>query len=58
MERFHAGDWAELFALVREEGSASLVERVRRLERSDASERPGSRRGKAHDDATVVFVDL
>ncbi|MFD5518434.1 protein phosphatase 2C domain-containing protein [Streptomyces sp. NPDC127066] len=58
VERFHAGDWAELFALVREEGSASLVERVRRLERSDATERPGSRRGKAHDDATVVFVDL
>lgn len=58
VERFHAGDWTELFALVREEGSASLVERVRRLERSDAAERPGSRRGKTHDDATVVFVDL
>ncbi|MFF2366330.1 protein phosphatase 2C domain-containing protein [Streptomyces sp. NPDC058122] len=58
VERFHAGDWSELFALVREEGSASLVERVRRLERADATERPGSRRGKAYDDATVVFVEL
>ncbi|MEU4168421.1 protein phosphatase 2C domain-containing protein [Streptomyces sp. NPDC026665] len=58
VERFHAGDWAELFALVREEGSASLVERVRHLERTDAAERPGARRGKTHDDATVVFVEL
>ncbi|MFJ6834926.1 protein phosphatase 2C domain-containing protein [Streptomyces sp. NPDC091209] len=58
VERFHAGDWAELFALVREEGSASLVERVRALERADALERPRPRRGKTHDDATVVFVEL
>ncbi|MFE1289097.1 protein phosphatase 2C domain-containing protein [Streptomyces sp. NPDC058751] len=58
VERFRAGDWAELFALVREEGSASLVERVRRLERSEAAERPEGRRGKTHDDATVVFVEL
>jgi len=58
VERFHAGDWSELFALVREEGSASLVERVRRLERAEAAERPGVRRGKPHDDASVVFVEL
>lgn len=58
VERFHAGDWAELFALVREEGSLSLVERVRALERADARERPRPRRGKTHDDATVVFAEL
>ncbi|MFE9878995.1 protein phosphatase 2C domain-containing protein [Streptomyces sp. NPDC005784] len=58
VERFHAGDWAELFALVREEGSLSLVERVRALEREDARERSRPRRGKTHDDATVVFAEL
>ncbi|MFF3451485.1 protein phosphatase 2C domain-containing protein [Streptomyces sp. NPDC002667] len=57
VERFHAGDWGELFALVRDEGAASLVERVRHLERLDARDRPGSRRGKTHDDATVVFAE-
>lgn len=58
MERFHAGDWAELFALVRKEGSPSLVERVRALERADARELSRPRRGKTHDDATVAFVEL
>ncbi|MEU4083305.1 protein phosphatase 2C domain-containing protein [Streptomyces aureus] len=58
VERFGEGGWPELFALVREEGAASLVERVRDLERADARERPGLRRGKPHDDASVVFVEL
>ncbi|MEV8035359.1 protein phosphatase 2C domain-containing protein [Streptomyces sp. NPDC086182] len=58
VERFHAGDWAGLFALVREEGPASLVERVRALERAAARERSRPRRGKTHDDATVVFAEL
>ncbi|WP_328553472.1 protein phosphatase 2C domain-containing protein [Streptomyces sp. NBC_00358] len=58
VERFHAGDWAGLLALVREEGSAALVERVRALERADALEPSRPRRGKTHDDATVVFAEL
>ena len=58
VERFHRGDWADLFALVRKEGSPALVERVRGLERADAPEGSRPRRGKKHDDATVVFVEL
>ncbi|MFG2310110.1 protein phosphatase 2C domain-containing protein [Streptomyces sp. NPDC048566] len=57
VERFHEGDWTDLFGLVRKEGPAALVERVRTLERAEAAKRsPG--RGKTHDDATAVFVQL
>lgn len=58
VEKFHEGDWADLFALVRKEGSASLVDRVRELERADAVERLHLRRSKTHDDATVLFAEL
>jgi hypothetical protein len=58
VEKFHMGDWADLFAVVREEGAAALVERVRALERADARERLRLGRGKTHDDATVVLVEL
>ncbi|GGV25103.1 hypothetical protein GCM10010293_22860 [Streptomyces griseoflavus] len=57
VERFHQGDWADCLALVRADGPRSLVDRVRALERADADgEAP--RRGKTHDDATVVHVEL
>lgn len=58
VERFHQGDWADLFTLVRKEGPASLVERVRALERADETERLHLLRSKTHDDATVVFAEL
>jgi hypothetical protein len=57
-ERFREGDWTDLFTYVRKEGARALVERVRELERADARERTRRRRGKTHDDATVVHVEL
>ncbi|MGH3761452.1 protein phosphatase 2C domain-containing protein [Actinophytocola sp.] len=56
-EVFRLGDWAELFATLRESGAASLVTRVRAAEAAD----PGGAaypRGKATDDASAVFVEL
>ncbi|MBQ0865106.1 protein phosphatase 2C domain-containing protein [Streptomyces smyrnaeus] len=52
-ETFHLGDWAGLFALVRKEGPRALVQRVRTAE-ADSS----PRRGKQHDDATVLLAEL
>ncbi|MFB8759022.1 protein phosphatase 2C domain-containing protein [Streptomyces sp. NPDC059852] len=52
VERFGRGDWADCLALIREEGAGALVERVRELERTHRG------RGKRHDDATVVYVEL
>ncbi|MGW0941530.1 protein phosphatase 2C domain-containing protein [Streptomyces sp. NPDC002623] len=57
-ELFREGDWADLLAVVREEGARSLVERVRALERADdAAGRAFLGRAKTHDDATVVWVE-
>ncbi|MFD4880307.1 protein phosphatase 2C domain-containing protein [Streptomyces sp. NPDC058420] len=58
VDKFGEGDWADCFALVRKEGAAELVGRVRALERADAEERTYLRRSKTHDDATVVYVEL
>ncbi|MGH3311660.1 MAG: protein phosphatase 2C domain-containing protein [Streptomyces sp.] len=54
-ETFRLGGWAELFALVRKEGTGTLVARVREAEATDPD---GTRypRGKARDDATAVFA--
>jgi hypothetical protein len=57
VEMFREGDWADCLAVVRKEGARALVDRVRTLERADARRRP-ARRGKTHDDATVVHVEL
>ncbi|MFI9151873.1 protein phosphatase 2C domain-containing protein [Streptomyces sp. NPDC053367] len=57
-EKFREGDWTDLFTYVRKEGPRALVERVRELERADARERVFLGRGKTHDDATVVYVEL
>jgi hypothetical protein len=57
-EMFRQGDWTDLFTFVRKEGAAALVERVRALESADREERAYLRRGKTHDDATVVYVEL
>jgi hypothetical protein len=58
VEKFHEGDWADCFALVRKQGAAELVTRVRALERADEETRTHLRRSKTHDDATVVYVEL
>ncbi|MFJ3302935.1 protein phosphatase 2C domain-containing protein [Streptomyces sp. NPDC086549] len=58
VEKFREGDWADCFALVREEGARALLGRVRALESADREERAFLRRSKTHDDATVVYVEL
>ncbi|MFJ8109884.1 hypothetical protein [Streptomyces sp. NPDC096132] len=57
-ETFLAGDWTDLFALVRAEGTRALVDRVRELERADSTGRAFLGRAKTHDDATAVYVEL
>ncbi|MET7681057.1 protein phosphatase 2C domain-containing protein [Streptomyces sp. NPDC005423] len=57
VDTFRQGDWADCFGVVREEGGRALVERVRRLERTDSG-REFLRRSKTHDDATVVYAEL
>ncbi|WP_210585825.1 protein phosphatase 2C domain-containing protein [Streptomyces sp. GESEQ-35] len=57
VEKFHEGDWADCFDLVRKEGAGELVARVRALELAD-TERRFLRRSKTHDDATVVYAEL
>ncbi|MFK0167472.1 protein phosphatase 2C domain-containing protein [Streptomyces sp. NPDC090306] len=58
VDKFGAGDWADCFSVVREEGPQALVDRVRHLERTDATRRTYLRRSKTHDDATVVLAEL
>lgn len=56
-QTFRLGDWAALLALVRNEGTGSLVARVRQAELADphGTAHP---RGKPHDDASAVFAEL
>ncbi|MFJ4688810.1 hypothetical protein [Streptomyces sp. NPDC088789] len=56
-EKFREGDWTALFTYVRKNGPQALIDQVRRLEHADAQERTYLRRGKTHDDATVVYVE-
>ncbi|MDR3082288.1 MAG: protein phosphatase 2C domain-containing protein [Streptomyces sp.] len=56
-EKFHEGDWGDLFTVVRKEGAAALVARVRALEAADREARVHLGRSKTHDDATVVYVE-
>ncbi|HLL35687.1 MAG TPA: protein phosphatase 2C domain-containing protein [Streptomyces sp.] len=57
-ETFHEGDWTDLHTAVRKQGARWLVDRVRALEEADRERRAHLGRGKPHDDATVVFVEL
>ncbi|MEU3789237.1 protein phosphatase 2C domain-containing protein [Streptomyces fructofermentans] len=57
VEKFRRGDWADLHALVREEGGQALIDRVRALETAD-TDREFLGRSKRHDDATVVHIEL
>ncbi|MEU6659552.1 protein phosphatase 2C domain-containing protein [Streptomyces sp. NPDC046821] len=58
VDKFHEGDWTDLFALVRKEGPEVLIARVRALEDADEQDRVFLRRSKTHDDATAVYVEL
>ncbi|MFC7304854.1 protein phosphatase 2C domain-containing protein [Streptomyces monticola] len=57
VEKFGAGSWPDCLALLRKEGPQELIDRVRALETSDPQGRSAPR-GKRHDDAAVVFVEL
>ncbi|MGW0786842.1 protein phosphatase 2C domain-containing protein [Streptomyces sp. NPDC002911] len=56
-EKFREGDWTAALGLLRKEGPQGLIDRVRELERAD-TDRVYLRRGKTHDDATAVLVEL
>ncbi|MFD4576033.1 hypothetical protein ACFWNK_04275 [Streptomyces sp. NPDC058417] len=56
-ETFREGDWTDLFAYVAGKGARAVVDRVRELERADET-RALLGRGKRHDDATAVYVEL
>lgn len=58
VEKFHEGDWADCLTLIRKEGAQALVDRVRSLERADATARAHLGRSKTHDDATVIYAEL
>ncbi|GAA0360193.1 protein phosphatase 2C domain-containing protein [Streptomyces blastmyceticus] len=56
VEVFGLGDWAECFALVAKSGPQALIDAVRCAEADP--ERSSLVRGKAHDDAAVVYAEL
>ncbi|MFE1951017.1 MULTISPECIES: protein phosphatase 2C domain-containing protein [Streptomyces] len=58
VEKFHEGDWTDLFTLIRKEGAEAVVARVRALEDADAQARTYLRRSKTHDDASLVYAEL
>lgn len=58
-EMFGEGDWADTLGLLRKAGPQGLIDRVRELEAADAEAgRARLRRGKTHDDATALLVEL
>ncbi|MFI7012157.1 protein phosphatase 2C domain-containing protein [Streptomyces sp. NPDC050145] len=58
VEKFHEGDWSDLFTLIRKEGAEAVVARVRALEDADERARTYLRRSKTHDDASLVYAEL
>ncbi|WP_432011617.1 hypothetical protein [Streptomyces cucumeris] len=57
VEVFGEGDWTACFALLRKEGPQALIDRVRAAEHADP-DGTAFRRGKAHDDAAVIYAEL
>lgn len=57
VEVFREMDWAGLFKLLRKQGTEELIKRVRTAEHADPRGEAFPR-GKIHDDATAVLVDL
>lgn len=56
---FGEGDWADALELLRKAGPQGLIDRVRELEAADAEAgRVRLGRGKTHDDATALLVEL
>ncbi|MFJ6613757.1 hypothetical protein ACIQPT_26155 [Streptomyces sp. NPDC091289] len=58
-EVFGEGDWTQTLGLLRKAGPQGLIDRVRELEAADAEAgRVRLGRGKTHDDATALLVEL
>ncbi len=57
VELFGEGDWTACLGVLRDEGAAGLLRRVRDLEAADARA-GGTHRWKRHDDATAAYVEL
>ncbi|MEU6079538.1 hypothetical protein [Streptomyces sp. NPDC047108] len=57
VEIFHEGDWTDCFAVLRKDGTRSLLDRVRAAEAADP-DGTAFRRGKPRDDKAAVFVEL
>ncbi|MFJ6568495.1 protein phosphatase 2C domain-containing protein [Streptomyces sp. NPDC091292] len=57
VDRFTAGDWHACHTIVRKEGTQSLIDRVRDLERSREG-RAALGHSKPHDDAAAVYAEL
>lgn len=58
VERFGAGTWSDLVAELVAAGPDAVIEQVRELELAETDEQRISKRGKRHDDATAVLVNL
>jgi hypothetical protein len=56
-EVFGFGDWAALFGQIRDVGAEQVIDAVRAAETEDP-DRTAFPRGKARDDATVVFLEF
>ncbi|MFC0434035.1 hypothetical protein [Kutzneria buriramensis] len=56
-EVFGFGGWTELFAQVRDAGAQAVIDEVRQAESADP-DRQAFPRGKAHDDASIVFLEF
>ncbi|MCG5212914.1 protein phosphatase 2C domain-containing protein [Streptosporangium soli] len=56
-EVFGRGSWEELFVTLKKQGARRLIDAVREIELSDPG-RTRFPRGKMHDDASAVFVEL
>lgn len=56
-EVFGLGDWAALFARIRDDGARQVIDEVRAAEAADP-DRTAFPRGKSRDDASVVFVEF
>ncbi|MFE0643916.1 hypothetical protein ACFW2Y_20225 [Streptomyces sp. NPDC058877] len=57
VELFGEGDWTDCFGVLRKEGPAGLLRRVRALEEADPRA-GGAHRWKLHDDASAVYAEL
>jgi hypothetical protein len=55
VERFHLGTWSDLLHLLEKAGPDELIRQVRAAE---VAQPAAERRGKIHDDATAVLLDL